>query len=193
MTEVALDGLAKVREHQLFGLHRDRARLDLRQIQDVADQIQQIGTRTMDRLREFDLTRRQIRIRVLGELLTQDQDAVERCSQLVRHVREELRLVARGEGELGRLLFERATSHFDFHVLALDFRVLLGQQPRLVRKLLVRLLKLLLLRLQFRSELLRLSEQTFGTHRRLDRVQHHADRIAQLIHEHEMRHRERLQ
>src|ERR1044071_7080542 len=43
---------------------------------------------------------------------------------------------------------------------------------RLGAELFVRLLQFLLLRLQFDRELLRLLQQTFRTHRRLDRVQH---------------------
>ena len=47
---------------------------------------------------------REVAVGVVGELLAEDQDAVERRAQLVRHVREELGLVARGERELGGLL-----------------------------------------------------------------------------------------
>ena len=43
VAEIALDGLAQLRERQLLALHRDRARLDLRQVEDVADEIQQVG------------------------------------------------------------------------------------------------------------------------------------------------------
>src|SRR2546430_17014954 len=63
------------------------------------------------------------RSRVLRELLAENQDAVERCAQLVRHVRQELRLVARGERELRRLLLERAPGELDLLVLALDLHV----------------------------------------------------------------------
>ena len=103
------------------------------------------------------------------ELLAQDQDAVERRAQLVRHVGEELRLVLRGERQLGGLLLERAAGLLDFLVLALDFDVLLGELLRLLLELLVGLLQLALLRLQLGGELLRLLEQAFGLHRRFDR------------------------
>ncbi len=46
--EVALDGLSQVREAELLVLHRNRAGLDLRQIQDVADQGQQVRARRMN-------------------------------------------------------------------------------------------------------------------------------------------------
>ena len=57
-------------------------------------------------------------------------------------------------------------------------------------ELLVGLLQLLLLRLQFAGELLRLLEQPFGLHRRLDAVQHDADAGGQLLEEREVRRRE---
>src|SRR5438046_5185122 len=37
-SEIALDGFAQVREQQLFTLDRDRARFDLGQVEDVADE-----------------------------------------------------------------------------------------------------------------------------------------------------------
>ena len=96
----------------------------------------------------------------------------------MRHVGQELRLVARGERQLGGLLLQRAARQLDFLVLALDLGVLLGEQLRLVGELLVGLLQLRLLRLQLAGELLRLREQTFGAHGRLDGVEHHADDAA---------------
>ena len=69
----------------------------------------------------------QVAAGVLGQLLAEDQDRVERRAQLVRHVGEELRLVLRGQRQLGRLLLERAARLLDFLVLALDLDVLLGE------------------------------------------------------------------
>src|SRR5215510_3657163 len=57
--EVALDRLAQVREQQVFGLDRDRARLDLRQVENVADQVQQVGAGSVDGLGELDLAQAQ--------------------------------------------------------------------------------------------------------------------------------------
>ena len=141
----------------LLALDRDRARLDLRQVEDVADQVQQVGagahgsswrTRPGGRMRFV--------VRILGQLLAEDQDAVERRAQLVRHVGEELGLVARRQRELGRLFLQRAARLFDLLVLVFDLGLLLGEQRGLERDVLVGLLQLLLLRLQFAGELLRL-------------------------------------
>ena len=129
----------------------------------------------------------QIAVGVLGQLLAQDQDAVERRAQLVRHVGQELRLVARGQRQLRRLLLQRAPRQLDFLVLALDLGVLLGQQPRLGGQFLVGLLQLLLLRLQLAGQLLRLLQQALGAHGRLDGVEHHADAAGELLEERQLR------
>ena len=154
VAEVALDRLLQMREQQVLGFDGDRARLDLRQVENVADEIEQVGARPVNRLRELDLPRRQVAVRILGELLTQDQDAVQRRTQLVRHVREEFRLVPRREREFGGLFLQRAACQLDLLILAFHFGVLLGEQLRLVRQLFVRLLQLALLRLQLARELL---------------------------------------
>ena len=134
----------------------------------------------------------QVPAAVLGELLAENQNRIERRAELVRHVREELRLVLRGERELGRLLFERAPRLLDFLVLALDFDVLLGELLGLRRELLVGLLQLGLPGLQLDGQLLRLLQQVLGPHRRFDRVQHDADGLRQLFEEREVGRRERL-
>ena len=97
----------------------------------------------------------------------------------------------------------------DLAVLLLDFFVLRGEQPRLLFQLFVRLLQLFLLlleqllrglqrlrlrlealvglgelfllRLQLLGERLRLREQLLRPHVRLDRVEHDADRLGELI------------
>ncbi len=98
----------------------------------------------------------QVAVRVVGELLAEDQDAVQRRAQLVRHVGQELRLVLRGQRQLAGLLLQRAAGLLDFLVLALDFDVALGELLGLLLELLVGLLQLALLRLQLAGELLRL-------------------------------------
>ena len=84
----------------------------------------------------------------LRELVGEDEQAVERRPQLVRHVGEELGLVLGGQGQLLGLLLERLAGLLDFLVLALDFLVLVGEQPGLLLQLLVGLLQLLLPALQ---------------------------------------------
>ena len=126
---------------------------------------------------------------VVGQLLAEDEDGVERRAQLVRHVGQELGLVLRGQRQLGGLLLEGAAGLLDFAVLALDLGVLLGEQPGLGGQLFVGLLQLALPRLQLDGQLLRLLEQALGAHRRLDRVEHHADARGELLEEGEVRRR----
>ena len=135
----------------------------------------------------------EVALGVLRELIREDEQAVERRAQLVRHVREELGLVLRGERELLGLLLERLAGLLDLAVLALDLDVLLGEQARLFAELLVRLLQLFLLALQLPRERLRLLEQLLGAHVRLDRVEHDADRLGELIEERLVRRAEPLE
>ena len=179
--EGAADGLEQVGEEHLLGLDRDRAGLDLRQVENVGDQIQQVGAGAMNGAGELDLLRGEVAFGVVGQLLAENQDAVERRAQLVRHVGEELRLVLRGQRQLRGLLFDGAPRLLDFLILALDLDVLLGQLLRLLRQLLVGLLQFPLLGLQLGGQLLRLLEQPLGLHRGFDAVDQDADIRGQLL------------
>ena len=127
--EVAVDVVAQAGEGDLLDLDRDRAGLDLREVEDVVDEVQQVGAGRVDVAGELDLLGGEVAGRVLGELLAEDEDGVERRAQLVRHVGQELGLVLRGERQLGGLLLERVAGLLDLGVLALDLGVLLGEQP----------------------------------------------------------------
>src|SRR5262245_28234475 len=181
------DHVNEIGKHDLFGVDRHGPGLDLGQIEDVADQVQEVGAGAVDGAGEVDLLGREVAVRIVAELLAQNEDAVERGTQLVRHVGEEFRLVFRGQRELGGLLLERAARLLDFLVLALHLDVALGQLLGLLLELLIGLLQLALLRLQFAGELLRLLEQPLGLHRRLDAVDDDADIGGELIEEHDLR------
>ena len=191
VAERASNRLEQARGQDLLGIDGHGAGFDLRQIEDVADQVEQVGAGAVDGAGEFDLLGRQIAVRIFGELLAEDQDAVERRAQLVRHVGEEFRLVFRGQRKLGRLFLERAPRLFDFLVLSLHLDVALGELLGLLFELFVGLLQFLLLRLQFAGELLRLLQQAFGLHRGLDPVEHDADGVGELFEEGHLRGRER--
>ena len=130
-------------------------------------------------------------VRIIAELLAQNQNAVQRRAQLVRHVGQEFGLVLGRERQFLGLFFQRAARLLDFLVLAFHFDVLLGELLRFLRELLVGLLQFLLLRLQLGGQLLRLLQQTFGLHRGLNAVQHDADAGRQLLEERQMRSGER--
>ncbi len=135
----------------------------------------------MNGAREFDLLVRQVAVRIFGKLLAENQNAVERRPQLVRHVGKELGFVLRCQRKFGRLLFERSPRLLDFLILAFHFKVSFGKLLGFLLKLVVCLLQLSLLRLQFSGELLGLLQQTFGLHRRLNAVEYNADAIRKLL------------
>src|SRR5579872_4756058 len=180
-------------EEDFFRFDADRARLNLREVKNVADEIEQVGAGPVNRAGEFDLPRREIAVGVVGELLAENEDAVQRRAQLVRHVREEFRFVLRSECKLRRFLFDGAAGLFDFLILTFDFDVLFGKLLRFLRELFVGLLQFALLRLQFGRELLRLFQQAFGLHRGFNRVEHDADARRELLEKGEMRRGERAE
>ena len=130
---------------------------------------------------------REIAVGVVGELLAQHKNAVERRAQLVRHVGQEFGFVLRGEREFLGLFFDCAAGLFDFLVLAFDFDVLLGKLLGFLRELFVGLLQFGLLSLQFGGQLLRLLQQAFRLHGGFNAVEHDADAGGELFEEREMR------
>ena len=120
---------------------------------------------------------------VVLQLAGEDQQAVERRAQLVRHVREELGLVLRGDGELLGLLLDESLGELDLLVLALDLDVLLGEAARLLAEVLVGAAQLLLARLQLLCLGLGLLEQVLGEGVGLDRVEHQPDALGELVEE----------
>ena len=88
--EVAVNRVADGGERQFLGLDRHRARFDLRKIQDVADEVQQVGAGAVNRAGEFHLLGREVALRIVHQLLSENEDAVERRAQFVRHVRQKL-------------------------------------------------------------------------------------------------------
>ena len=118
----------------------------------------------------------------LRELVGEDEQAVERGAQLVAHVREELGSCT-CEVRASCLAFSSSclAGLLDLAVLAFDLLVLLGQQAGLLLKLLVGLLQLLLAGLELLGERLGLLEQALRPHVGLDRVEHDADRLGELI------------
>ena len=159
MAERPRDHLEQAAEEDFFGLDGNRAGLDLREIENVADQVQQVRAGAVNGARELHLLGGQIAVRIVAELLAQHQNAVQRRAQLVRHVGQEFGFVLRSERQFLGLFFQRAAGLLDFLVLAFHFDVLFGQLLRFLRQLFVGLLQLFLLRLQFGGQLLRLLQQ----------------------------------
>src|ERR1700674_5424699 len=140
MPERAFHHVQQTGKIDFLCLDRDGPGFDLRQIKNVRDQVKQVRTGAMNRAGELNLFWRQVPIRVIAELLAQDQDAIEWCAQLMRHVSQELGLVLRGQSELLGLLFQGAAGLLDFLVLAFDLNVVFGQLRCFLRPLAVGLL-----------------------------------------------------
>ena len=140
-------GVHNLRRRDRLRMDLDGAGFDLRQIQNVVDERQQTVSGRVDRLRVPHVLRRQPARPVLGEQLGENQRAVQRRSQFVRHVGEELGLVLTGALglllgddqrvlaalELLRLRLQLCVRRFEFRLLLLeadlrrlqDFRMLL--------------------------------------------------------------------
>ena len=82
-----------MREQDVLVLDGNRARFNLRQVKDVADEVEQVSSRGVDGLGKLHLAVVEVFLVVVGQLLAQDQDAVERGTQFVRHVRQEFRFI----------------------------------------------------------------------------------------------------
>src|SRR6266699_1477489 len=112
----------------------------------------------MDCFRKLDLFLVEVGIVVFRKLVRENQHAVERRAQLVRHVGQKFRFVFRSQRQLLGLFFHFPASFFHFAVLGFYFGLLPRQQRGLLLQLLVRLLQFFLLTLQ---QLFRLA-QRFG-------------------------------
>ncbi|MNV11886.1 hypothetical protein D3C71_1024670 [compost metagenome] len=127
VAEVTRD-LAGERVHAHFlSVHIHLAGFDLGQIEDVVDQSQQVGAGIMDDRGRFHFLRIQMAALVLGQLLGQDQQAVERRAQLMRHVGQEVGLVLAGTRQFLRLEFGFALQHLQHILLLVEHLGLLPQ------------------------------------------------------------------
>ena len=145
--------LDDIGEADFLRFHRDGAGFDLGEVENVADQVEQVGAGAVNGAGEIHLLERQILVGIVRQLLAQDQDRVQRRAQLVAHVGQEFRLVFGGQRQFAGLFLQGAAGLFDFLVLALHFDILLGQLARLLFQLFVGLLQFLLLGLQLAGQL----------------------------------------
>ena len=82
-------------------------RLDLRQVEDLVDQLQQVAAGVADVAQVLLLPLVDVAEHALQEHVREPDHGVERRAQLVRHAREELGLVAARDLELERLALQR--------------------------------------------------------------------------------------
>ena len=67
MTERASDRVEQVGEQDFFRVDRDRAGLDLGQVENVADEIEQVGSGAVNGAGKFDLLGREIAVRIVRQ------------------------------------------------------------------------------------------------------------------------------
>ena len=66
VAERARDHVEQAGEEDFFGFDRNRAGFDLRQVENVADQVQQVGAGAVNGARKLDLLGGQVAVRVVG-------------------------------------------------------------------------------------------------------------------------------
>src|ERR1700690_1651043 len=113
MAEWTGDGFKQRSKENLFRFDRYCSRLDLGEAEDIADEVEQVGAGAVNGSCEFALFCRKAAVGIFGKLLTEDENAIERCAQLVRHVGQELRFVFRSKRQFARLFFEGAPRLLD--------------------------------------------------------------------------------
>src|SRR5260221_9522704 len=96
--------LHRRRHVEVVDVERHLARFDLRQVEDVVDEGEQVLPRAVDVAHVLELLRVQVAEHALLQHLGKADDRIERRAQLVGHVGEELALVPVGAFELGGLL-----------------------------------------------------------------------------------------
>ena len=90
--------LLQFRKGQLAQIQGHGAGFDLGHVEDVVDKGLEVGAGRINSFGEFDLLRGEVALGVVGEHLRQNEQAVERGAQLVRHVGQEFGFVLRGQG-----------------------------------------------------------------------------------------------
>ena len=90
VTEWPCRRIDQIAEIDLFRFNRNGSGFDLRQVQNVADEIEQVGACAMNGAGKFGLFGGQIAVRIFRKLLTENENAVQWRAQLVAHIGQEL-------------------------------------------------------------------------------------------------------
>ena len=125
----------------------------------------------------------EVAFRILVELLSKDEQAVQRRAELMGHIGQELRFVFGGEGKLLRLFFQGPAGFFDFFVLGLHLILLFDEQKGFILQFIVRSTQLFLLYFELAGQGLGLGEQFFRPGVGFDGIEHDPDALDQLAQE----------
>ena len=146
--EGARDIALQVFQPQFAAFHHHGAGFDLRQVENVVDEHEQVFARAVDGFGMLGLFGCEVPLHVLGQLVGQDEQRIQWCAQFVRHVGKELGFVLGGERQLLGLFFQFLAGLFHFLVFQFHFLVLLGEEVRFFLQLGVGQLQLFLTGLQ---------------------------------------------
>ena len=121
------DGVAQI---ELVGAQLHLAGLDLRQIEDVVNQLEQMIAGGVNVLEEFVQPRRNRLARVLEQHARKSDDRIERRAQLVRHVREKLilRTISRHQPQVRFAQLVRSLHHALFERVGESFEIFVEQR-----------------------------------------------------------------
>ena len=114
-----------------FYLYGGLSGFDLRQVQDVVDQRQQVVARGVNRLRKLHLLGAQVAGLVVGQQLGQDECGVQRRAQFVAHIGQKFAFVLAGQSQFAGLVRHGALGAQQllalvFQLLGLRFQVGIG-------------------------------------------------------------------
>jgi hypothetical protein len=104
--EHAAQRAEQVRDRELARAHRDLARLDLREVEEIVDELQQLSGALLDIPHLALLLRFERAVGLVGEQAREPQNRVERRAELVAHVRKEFGLELVGPAQVVRSLVE---------------------------------------------------------------------------------------
>ena len=128
------------------------------QAEDVIDQMQQVRTRRVNDLTLLHLVGSHVPGLILREGTRQNEQAIQRSSEFVGHVRKELGFVLARLGQVVSLRLDLDARHLQFIVGRLDVLLLFFQDDRLLLQLFVGEGQTLLLSLQLGGLLCRLDK-----------------------------------
>src|SRR5271154_6251600 len=99
MTEWTSNHVQQTCKKYFLCLNGNGSRLNLGEIENVGNKIEQVRSGAVNGAGKLNLFAGQVTIRIIRELLAQDENTVERGSQLMRHIGKEFRFVLGSESK----------------------------------------------------------------------------------------------
>ena len=119
--------------------------LDFGKVEDFINELKEIIAAVIDDMCRFHLLLGQVVVPVTGEITGKQEQAVQGCAELMRHICQKLGFVSAGQSNLFRFLFKCASCLLKVFVFSLDLTLLVFKTVGFVFQFLVYCLQLLLL------------------------------------------------